>query len=318
MRGLTRLGSNMASTLPVVTDAAAVPPPALERIEASSTVLGEGMRIRRVLPTRHRRMVGPWCFLDHFGPVDVSAGKGMRVGPHPHIGLQTVTWLFEGELLHRDSLGSVQSIRPGQLNLMTSGRGISHSEESPAVRPAEMHGLQFWIALPDAARNIAPAFDHFTAVPRVEHAGLDCALLVGEALGQRSPAPMHWPVMGLDVRVPPASSVRLPLDPAYEHAALVVEGGLRIEDEWLQPGTLLYLGGARAEVRIASDGPGRLAIIGGLAFPEPVLMWWNFVGRSKSELGAACREWNDAHPRFGEVLGYVGSRLPAPMPPWAE
>lgn len=276
------------------------------------------MRIRRALPTRQRRMVGPWCFLDHFGPVDVSVGKGMRVGPHPHIGLQTVTWLYDGEILHRDSLGSLQSIRPGQLNLMTSGIGISHSEESPALRPAGMHGLQFWIALPDEARAIAPGFDHYPAVPKLQYAGLDCSLLVGEALGQRSPARMHWPAVGLDVGVPSSLSACLALDRRYEHAVLVVEGELRIEDELLRPGTLLYLGGSRAELRLSSQTSARFALVGGAAFPAPVVMWWNFVGGSKAELSAACREWNKGHPRFGTVHGYDGERLLAPMPPWAE
>lgn len=298
--------------------AAHVPPATLDRIEASATVLGEGMQIRRVLPTRKRRMVGPWCFLDHFGPVDVGGGKGMRVGPHPHIGLQTVTWLFEGEILHRDSLGSLQSIRPGQLNLMTSGAGISHSEESPATRPAGMHGLQFWIALPDASRQMAPAFDHYAQVPRVEHAGLQCSVLVGEALGARSPARMHWPTVGLDVCMPTVRAASLPLDPTFEHAVLVTEGEVRVEGQALQPGTLLYLGGSRGELRIESDAPARFALVGGEAFAEPVLLWWNFVARSQSELTAACREWNAGHDKFGQVQGYDGASLTAPMPPWSE
>jgi redox-sensitive bicupin YhaK (pirin superfamily) len=134
--------------------------PVNQRIVTRDAVLGEGMTIRRALPSRHRRMVGAWCFLDHFGPVDVSGGDGLRVGPHPHIGLQTVTWPLEGEIVHRDSLGYVQRIRPGQLNLMTAGRGISHSEESPVDRPPGLHGAQLWIALPDANRNCNPAFDH--------------------------------------------------------------------------------------------------------------------------------------------------------------
>lgn len=289
---------------------------ALQRIEASTTTLGEGMKIRRAIPTRERRMVGPWCFLDHFGPVDVSQGKGMRVGPHPHIGLQTVTWLYEGVIFHRDSLGSQQPIVPGQLNLMTSGRGISHSEESPAARPPGMHGLQFWIALPDDARHIAPAFDHYSSLPRVQHDGLCCTVLVGQALGATSPARMHWPVMGLDVEIAGAIDTQLPLDAAFEHAALVTEGRVEIEGEVMEPGTLLYLGDSRANCRLRTQAGARLAIIGGKAFEQPVLMWWNFVARDKAELSAACREWNDGDEKFGEVHGYDGARLTAPMPPW--
>lgn len=288
----------------------------LERIESSTTTLGEGMKIRRALPTRERRMVGPWCFLDHFGPVDVSQGQGMRVGPHPHIGLQTVTWLYEGEILHRDSLGSVQPIVPGQLNLMTSGRGISHSEESPTVRPAGMHGLQFWIALPDEARETAPAFDHYPSLPTVGHQGLRCTLLAGEALGVTSPARMHWPAIGLDVEAPTAVAARLPLDPSFEHAALVTQGIVEVEGERLEPGTLLYLGESRTGCELRTQGPARLALIGGRAFEKPVTMWWNFVARHKTELSAAVREWNAQHEKFGAVQGYDGARLAAPVPPW--
>lgn len=292
------------------------PPPALDLIPASSTMLGEGMQIRRALPTRQRRMVGPWCFLDHFGPVDVSSGKGMRVGPHPHIGLQTVTWLYEGEILHRDSLGSLQLIRPGQLNLMTGGQGISHSEESPVPRSPRMHGLQFWIALPDAASQISPAFEHYPELPVVRLQGLRCTVLVGEALGERSPARLHSPAVGLDVELAAATALRLPLASSFEHAALVSEGEVLVEGQALQPGALLYLGGGRDGIELRTTGPARLALIGGQAFAEPILMWWNFVARSKAALSTACREWNAAEPLFGEVRGYDGDRLKAPLPPW--
>lgn len=294
----------------------ALPPPTLQRIAASSTQLGEGMQIRRALPTRERRLVGPWCFLDHFGPVDVASGQGMRVGPHPHIGLQTVTWLYEGEILHRDSLGYVQPIRPGQLNLMTSGRGISHSEESPQPRPAGLHGLQFWIALPQAQRERAPAFAHHAELPRVQHEGLCCTVLVGEALGQQSPAQMHWPVMGLDVEIDAARSASLPLDPAFEHAVLVGIGEVEIEGEALTPGTLLYLGGGRSAVSLRTSARARLAVIGGRPFEDPLLMWWNFVAPDKAALSAACREWNAGDAKFGTVRGYDGAPLHAPPPPW--
>jgi quercetin 2,3-dioxygenase len=297
-------------------DRAAVPTPALQRIEASSQVLGEGMPIRRALPTRERRMVGPWCFLDHFGPVDVTHGQGMRVGPHPHIGLQTVTWLYEGEILHRDSLGFVQPIRPGQLNLMTSGQGISHSEESPSQRPAGLHGVQFWIALPDAARQGDPAFDHIPELPRVRHDGLHCTVLAGTALGATSPARMHWPAMGVDVRIDGALDAALALDPAFEHAVLVTIGTVDVEGEPLAAGTLLYLGGQRSSIRLSAPGAARLVLIGGRAFEEPMQMWWNFVARSKQELADACRQWNQGDAKFGEVRGYDGAPLSAPMPPW--
>lgn len=301
---------------PIPAGLAPAPPPVMQRFAASSKTLGEGMEIRRALPTQARRMVGPWCFLDHFGPVDISSGQGMRVGPHPHIGLQTVTWLYEGEILHRDSLGSLQLIRPGQLNLMTTGRGISHSEESPQERSPRMHGLQFWIALPDGATEIPPAFEHYPELPRVEQGGLHCTLLVGEALGQRSPARMYSPVMGLDVRSPQATTAPLPLDSQFEHAVLLSGGEVSVDGEALHTGELLYLGGQRSSLAVRASADARFAVIGGRAFADPVLMWWNFVGRDKAALSAACRDWNAEAPGFGEVRGYDGARLSAPLPPW--
>lgn len=298
-------------------DVHAVSEPVMQRIDASLANLGEGMSIRRALPTAARRMVGPWCFLDHFGPADVSQNRGMRVGPHPHIGLQTVTWLYEGEILHRDSLGSLQAIVPGQLNLMTSGRGISHSEESPVSRSPAMHGLQFWIALPDEALDIAPAFNHYPQLPQLEHEGLICTVFVGHALGLSSPARMYSPAVGVDIWVPGVAQARLPLDAAFEHAVLVTQGEVQVEGELLEPGTLLYLGSGRSTLKLGTTAAARLALIGGKAFQEPVLMWWNFVARTKAELTRACVEWNGSDEKFGEVHGYDGPRLVAPMPPWA-
>ena len=296
--------------------AAAVPAPTVQRLPGNAKQLGEGMIIRRVLPTAARRMVGAWCFLDHFGPVDVSGSTGMRVGPHPHIGLQTVTWLYEGEILHRDSLSSLQLIRPGQLNLMTSGRGISHSEESPQPHLPRMHGLQFWIALPDDATQVAPAFEHYPDLPSLEHDGLRCTVLVGRALGMDSPARMHSPVMGLDVEAWRDSDTTLSLDPAFEHAVMLTQGQAQVDDETLTLGELLYLGGQRADLRLKTSPDTRLIVIGGRAFEQPVLMWWNFVGRDKAALKAACQQWNEGQAQFGEVYGYDGARLAAPLPPW--
>lgn len=291
--------------------------PAPQRIDAVGTELGEGMRIRRALPTRLRRSIGAWCFLDHIGPAEVAATRGLRVGPHPHIGLQTVTWLLEGEILHRDSLGSLQTIRPGQLNLMTSGHGISHSEESPTPRSPAIHGVQFWIALPEAARHGAAAFDHHPQLPLLQCGGARLTLLIGDYLGARSPARVHTPLLGLDACLAAGGTAHLPLREDFEHGVLVTRGELVVDGEALAPGTLLYLPPGRSELSLASAAGAQLVLIGGEPFAEDLLMWWNFVGRSKAEIAAACREWNQGDARFGEVRGYDGVRLVAPLPPWA-
>jgi redox-sensitive bicupin YhaK (pirin superfamily) len=277
--------------------------------------VGEGMKIRRALPSRERRLIGAWCFLDHFGPTDIGGTRGMRVGPHPHIGLQTVTWLLEGEVLHRDSLGSLQSIRPGQLNLMTSGRGISHSEESPPMATPLLHGLQFWIALPDSARNMAPAFDHYPTLPIITCDGATVTVFAGQALGERSPAAIHSALVGLDVQMPPQSSARLPLHSHFEYGALVMQGSLTVGDEELGPGTLLYLGCGRESLVLRSDSGTRAVLVGGQPFGEPVLMWWNFVARTHEQILRACQDWNGRADYLGEVKGYDGERLVAPLPP---
>ena len=296
--------------------AAAARTPTAQRIPAREALLGEGMRIYRALPSAQRRTIGAWCFLDHFGPVDVTTGQGLRVRPHPHIGLQTVTWLREGEILHRDSLGCVQPIRPGQLNLMTAGRGISHSEESPATRPPRLHGTQLWIALPDGARHTEPAFDHHPELPTTTHDGLRVTVLAGTALGLASPARVHTPLVGLELCAPAAVDTVLPVEPAFEYGALVVEGAAEVAGEALTPGTLLYLGCGRDALPIRTTGPAALMLIGGEPFTATALMWWNFVARTQAELSAVTRDWNAGAAYLGEVRGYDGARLPAPLPPW--
>ncbi|HEX4584941.1 MAG TPA: pirin family protein [Burkholderiaceae bacterium] len=291
--------------------------PIAQRVPARSAEVGEGLRIQRALPARQRRLVGAWCFLDHIGPADLAGTRGLRVGPHPHIGLQTVTWLIEGEILHRDSLGSLQPIRPGQLNLMTSGRGISHSEESPSPGPSQIHGLQLWIALPNAARTMAPAFDHYPSLPTITRGGASVTVLAGEAMGERSPAAVHSPLVGLDLRMEPGSSMRLPLRPEFEYGALVTQGALTAGGEPLAPGTLLYLGRGRDELSMISSAGARAVLLGGEPLGETVLMWWNFVARTRLEILQACQDWNEHAAYLGEVDGYDGARLVAPLPPWA-
>jgi redox-sensitive bicupin YhaK (pirin superfamily) len=282
--------------------------------------LGRYTTVHRLLPQRARRMVGAWCFVDHFGPDDVVGRPGMRVPPHPHTGLQTVSWLVDGEILHRDSLGSLQSIVPGQLNLMTSGRGIAHSEESPAAHPPGMHGLQLWVALPDDARHGPPRFEHHPAVPALRDGDVTITVVVGSLGGVRSPALVHTPLVGAEVLMPAGTRTRLPLEPAFEYAVLVMTGAADVDGGALMPGSLLYLGRSRSEVVLRGTEESRLFLLGGEPFDEPLVMWWNFVGRTHEEIVEAREDWQagrrlGAGDRFGTVAGYAGDPLPAPEMP---
>jgi redox-sensitive bicupin YhaK (pirin superfamily) len=205
--------------------------PELQLIDSRAEIVGDGLPIHRALPSRLRRMVGPWCFLDHMGPTELAQSGPLHVGPHPHIGLQTVTWLLDGEILHRDSLGSLQPIRPGQLNVMTAGRGISHSEESPAAASGRLHGVQFWIALPDAARQVEPMFDHYPELPVIEQDGLRLTLIVGDWLGRQSPARHFSPTLGVDVEARADSRTTLPLRDDFEYAVFLLGGSAEIEGQ---------------------------------------------------------------------------------------
>lgn len=302
--------SNLANGAEVHRGGARAPCPA-EMLATRNAEVG-GLAIRRALPQRARRLVGAWCFLDHFGPQPLGGGPGLRVGPHPHIGLQTVTWLLDGEVLHRDSLGSRRLIRPGQLNLMTAGDGIAHSEETPVGHGSRLHGLQCWIALPDPERHREPAFEHLAQLPVLERDGLRATLLAGEAWGERSPARVYSPLVGLDVEVLEPGRRTLPLVPEYEHALLVTGGEVDCEGTRMRPGALYYLGAKRGELALANTAPARAFLFGGSPFGEEVLLWWNFVARTGDELRRALRDWQRNSPRFGEVHGYEGARLDAP------
>ena len=287
--------------------------PLIEALPVHEASIGGGITVRRALPHRLRRLVGAWCFLDHYGPVPVPPDEpGMRVGPHPHMGLQTVSWLYAGEMLHRDSLGSLQLIRPGQLNLMTAGRGISHAEESPHPHAPELHGLQFWIALPERTRDGEAAFDHYPVLPEIARDGLTLTLIVGAALEERSPARVHTPLAGLDLRAKDTGRRRLPLNPKFEHALLVIEGELTVEGTRMAPGTLYYLGRGRESLGLANEAPAHAFLLGGEPMGEDVLLWWNFVGRSGEEMQRARTEWEAQDARFGSVKGYDGPRIAAP------
>jgi redox-sensitive bicupin YhaK (pirin superfamily) len=296
---------------------AAVAVEPVRELQSGATVaLGgpRGMMVTRTLPNRNRRMVGAWCFVDFYGPADLTSAPGMRVPPHPHIGLQTVSWLVAGEVLHRDSLGNNQPIKPGQLNLMTAGHAISHSEETPAEHPPVLHGVQLWTALPDKHRHVAPKFAHHADLPVLTETGVTVTVIMGELGDARSPARIFSPLVGAEAVLAEGADTRLPLIPDWEYAALVLSGTVEVDGQALSVGPLLYLGSGRSDLGLRSEASGRVLLIGGEPFDEQIVMWWNFIGRDHDEIVAAREDWMSGQ-RFGTVRGYSGDPLPAPPMP---
>lgn len=291
--------------------------PVRELLSPRKVQLGESTEVRRLLPNLGRRMVGAWAFVDHYGPDDIAGESGMQVPPHPHMGLQTVSWLHDGEVLHRDSLGSLQTVRPRELGLMTSGRAISHSEESPRNHARLLHGAQLWVALPDAHRTIEPHFQHHTDLPEVTAPGLTATVILGELDGARSPGTTYSPLTGADLALTAGAEAAVPLDLDFEYAVLAMSGEAEVDGVPVLPGSMLYLGCGRAELPLRAISDAGLMLLGGEPFEEEIVMWWNFVGRSHEEIEVARRDWMES-TRFGEVRGYDGARLPAPeLPPVA-
>ena len=288
---------------------------AIQRITSRSAEVGGGIPVSRLLPSQHRRMVGAWCFLDHAGPAVFKSGDGLRVGPHPHIGLQTFTWMIEGEVLHHDSLGNAQVIRPGEVNLMTAGYGITHTEESLPGKK-HLHAVQLWIALPAAARDRPSMFTHYPDLPKWRSGGIDFTLLAGSFNGQKSPACIFSPLLGLDLVATEASQVRLNLDSSFEYGVLPLTGDWVLNGETFAANELAYLGRGLASLELAASAGARAVLLGGVPFTEEIFLWWNFVGHSKEEIAQALRDWEEASARFGEVVGFDGPRLVAPPLPW--
>lgn len=286
---------------------------ALEVSESREAKVG-ALVVRRALPRRARRTVGAWCFVDHMGPASVSEGSGVDIGPHPHIGLQTVTWLLAGEVLHRDSLGSEQLIRPGQLNLMTAGHGVAHAEEGTPGYRGELHGVQLWVAQPEATRHGEPAFEHHAELPRVELGQATATVIVGELAETSSPARRDTDHVGGDLDLRPGETV-IPMDAAFEYAIVVLTGAVSVGAELLTPGHLGYLGTGRQECAISVGEPSRALLIGGVPMDEQVLMWWNYVARTREEIVQAHREWTDGSVRFGQVESRL-DRIDVDPPPW--
>jgi redox-sensitive bicupin YhaK (pirin superfamily) len=270
------------------------------------------LAVVRALPVKGKRLIGPWCFLDRFGPATFAQGGGMDVAPHPHIGLQTVTWLLDGEIVHDDSLEQEAILRPGGVNVMTSGGAIAHAERTPDDNTGRLNGVQLWTALPDRDRHSAPSFQHLAEVPRVEPAGGIVRVFSGALGGAASPARHFSELVGADLEVHPRHELTLPVEPQHEHGLLVLSGECALEGQRLEERVLYYLGTRRTEMCVRSGGSGaRLLLIGGVPFPETILMWWNFVARTPEEIREARDDW-EAHRRFGDVPAYKGARIPAP------
>jgi quercetin 2,3-dioxygenase len=283
-------------------------------IEGRQAEVG-GFVVHRLLPRRPRRTVSSWCFADHIGPGPVTTERGLDIGPHPHIGLQTVTWLLQGAILHRDSLGSDQVIRPGQLNLMTSGHGVAHSEETAGVYTGPLHGIQLWVAQPDATRDGGAAFEHHGELPQVAVVRGVATVLVGTFLDGSSPARRDTDHIGVELDLQKGETTIL-LDPALEYGVVAMDGSVLVAGRRLDPPALGYVGIGRDELRFVVDEPARLLLIGGQPFPEPLLMWWNYVARRRDEIVDAHRAWNVGDgARFGRVASPLES-MSTTDPPW--
>jgi redox-sensitive bicupin YhaK (pirin superfamily) len=286
-------------------------------LDAREVPLGglRALNVWRTLPHRDVPTVGAWCFVDHFGPtVEV-----MAVLPHPHIGLQTVTWPLSGEIRHRDNLGNEVVLKPGELNLMTAGDGVSHSEFTVLGvdgEPGLMHGIQLWVALPDGARTGPAAFEHIADLPRVSGEGWSGVVLVGEFAGATSPATTYTPLVGVELRLDARSLVKVPLDPSFEYAVLAVDGPCVVDrTRDLAHRQLAYLQPGRSHLTLDAPHDTTLLLLGGEPFTEPLVMWWNFIGRDHDEIVAARDEWQSQAPRFGQIDGHDGQWIPAPPMP---
>lgn len=295
----------------------------VEIITARDVPLGgpRAMTVHRTLPQRRRSLIGAWCFIDHFGPDAVARTGGMDVAPHPHTCLQTVSWLFTGAIRHDDSAGYHELVRPGEVNLMTAGAGICHSEVS--TRDTEiLHGVQLWTVLPESARHGDRRFDHHVPTP-VTFDGGEALVFLGSLLGDHSPVPTFTPLVGAEIRLEPGATVALSVDPTFEHGVLVDTGTVTVGDVTVHRTELAYTGTGATTLHLHNTGGtwARLILLGGEPFTEPLVMWWNFIGRDDAEIRRYREQWNSHDSRFGEVTGYAGhdpdgpDRLPAPAMP---
>ncbi len=303
---------------------AAGPRAGVEVIGPREVPLGgpRAMTVRRTLPSRKRSLIGAWCFVDHYGPEEVA----MVVPPHPHTGLATVSWLFTGEIEHRDSAGHHALVRPGEVNLMTAGRGISHSEVSTDATTT-LHGVQLWVALPDGARDGAPGFTHHVPHP-VRGEGYEARVFLGSLLDATSPVPTETPLLGAELLLDSVAELSLDVEAGFEHGVLVDAGAPTVAGQPAGAHDLVYVppGATRLDL-VAGDAPARLLVLGGPPFGEAIVMWWNFVGRTHDEVVGYRDEWQAqvhagegvpgglADGRFGIPVGDDRAPIPAPELP---
>ena len=278
--------------------------------------LGDGFFVTRLLPQSARRSIGPFVFFDYFGPVDFAPGKGIDVRPHPHIGLATVTYLFEGSQMHRDTLGSVQEIKPGDVNWMTAGRGIAHSERTgDAVRAAghRLHGIQSWVGLPQTDEEAPPEFHHVGVedLPEHEDKGVTLRLIAGTAFGLTSPVRTFSPIFYADARFSPGGALHYTSE-HEERAFLVIEGEVQTgPTEVHGPGAFMALEKGE-EVTLHANAPARVMLLGGAPLDGERHIWWNFVSSSKDRIERAKQEWKDG--KFGLIPGDDKEFIPLPEP----
>ncbi|MEP9362343.1 pirin family protein [Nocardioides sp. CN2-186] len=306
---------------PAEVDCVATPATGVEIMTPRDVPLGgpRAMRVRRTLPQRERSLIGAWCFVDHYGPDEVADTGGMVVPPHPHTGLQTVSWLFTGEVEHRDSAGHHAMVRPGEVNLMTAGRGISHSEFSPPSTTT-LHGAQLWVALPDSARHTDPDFAHHAPSP-VTGEGYEARVFLGSLLGSTSPVATYTPLLGAELLLEPGTSLVLDVDPTFELGVLVDAGVVSVSGTEAKPSDLAFVPPGSATLGLtAHDEPVRLLLLGGPPFGEAIVMWWNLVARSHEEVVEWRTAWQDQVVDSTLVDGWYGvpvgdERAPIPAPP---
>jgi quercetin 2,3-dioxygenase len=290
------------------------PGPVAELFEGREVPLGgvRGVQVMRLLPQRVLPTVGAWCFLDHFGP----GTEPVDIYPHPHTGLQTVTWVFDGQVRHRDSAGSDTVVQAGQLNIMTAGRGVAHSEFVVTGAPSR-HGLQLWTALPARYAGIAPHFEQHRDLPVYQRPGLRATVMLGAFGPVRSPARTYSAITGADVEIAAGTVIAIPLTGHHEHALVLLDGDLVAVTTELRPGTLFYLGTGRVDVMLRSRRGAHVILLGGEPFREDIVMWWNFVAGSHEEIVRARADWEGRNQeRFPDIPGHAPEdRIPAPPLP---